>query len=285
MKDNLNLLHQKYCRPGTASGKSINDLFPLERQSDEGKLLLATAPKKLLHLEQFDPCGLEQSYVDQATGAELPVFAVFDLAGDHRCDFQITLDSVPANADPTSLMAHLPFEKVQAFVRKINERRTRYERLVLISLILGVLLGPFFILSCCMPPGMTANPGPMVLAGAATFAGLIGYVLGIFMLDWLCPWQRLVITAEFDGILPKETREKARAAKDHFDNLYLIVDQQNRWKSTLLPDPRPRALDPLLIGELKWGQQRKFFVVDHFELTAAEKYLTDEFAAMPDSDS
>ena len=81
----------------------------------------------------------------------------------------------------------------------------------------------------------------------------LAYLLGLFVLNRLLPWKKLVITAEFNGILPKEVREKARTAKDHFDKLYLIVDQQYRWKSTLLPDPRPRALDPLLIGELKQG--------------------------------
>jgi hypothetical protein len=280
MSDNLNLLRQNYCRPGTASGKFINDLFPLERESNEGKLLLATAPKKLLHLEQFDPCGLEQSYADRATGAELPVFAVFNLAGNHRCDFQITADSLPAIADPTSLMAHLPFEKAQAFVKNINERRTRWEKWIVNYLILGVLLGPSLIL--LFGPGIAGGAGPMLVAGGSFCGGLLGYVLGISFLDWFCPWQRLVISAEFNGILPKETREKARAAKDHFDNLYLIVDQQHRWKSALMPDPSPRALDPLLIGELKRGQQREFYVVDQFELTAAETYLIDEFATVPD---
>ena len=101
------------------------------------------------------------------------------------------------------------------------------------------------------------------------------------LLNRICPWKKLVITAEFDGILPKETREKARAAKDHFDNLYLIVDQQYHWKSALLPDPRPRALDPLLIGELKHGDRYKFFLIHQFDLTEAEQYLADEFATKP----
>jgi hypothetical protein len=90
--------------------------------------------------------------------------------------------------------------------------------------------------------------------------------------------EETVMTAEFDGILPRETRQKACVAKNHFDRLYVIVDQQHRWKSSLLPDPRPRALDPLLIGELKQGHARKFFLLDQFDLTPAEQYLADEFA-------
>ena len=91
----------------------------------------------------------------------------------------------------------------------------------------------------------------------------------------------MVITAEFDGILPKEAREKAHAATDHFDNLYLVVDQQHRWKSAFLPDPRPRALDPLLIGELRHGRRPQSFLIDQFDLTEAEQYLIDEFATTP----
>ena len=98
---------------------------------------------------------------------------------------------------------------------------------------------------------------------------------------WLNLSTSASASSEFDGILPKETREKARAAKDHFDNLYLIVDQQYHWKSALLADPRPRALDPLLIGELKQGDRYKFFLIHQFDLTEAEQYLADEFATKP----
>ena len=94
----------------------------------------------------------------------------------------------------------------------------------------------------------------------------------------VCPWKKLLITAEFNGILPIEAREKARAAKDHFDNLYLIVDQQHRWKSVFLPDPRPRVLDPLLVGELKQSRASKYYLIHQFDLTEAEQYLASEFA-------
>jgi hypothetical protein len=163
-----------------------------KREDLKGKAFLAKAPAPLLNLQEFDPSGLEQTYRDEATGAELPVFAVFNLEGNHQFALEITTETVPTTADSTSLPAY---------------------------------------------------------------------------------------TAEFNGILPKEARKKALVARDHFDELYLIVDQQNRWKSALLTDPRPRALDPLLIGELKQGDKRKYFVIDQFDLTEAEQYLTDEFAA------
>ena len=140
MSNNLNLLRQNYCRPATVTGKTAHYLFPLEQECDQGKTFLAKAPVTLLHLQEFDPSGLEQTYRDEATGAELPVFAVFDLEGDHQLIFEITAESVPTVADSNSLSAHLPFEKTQAFVKKINERRIKAERAIIpISGVLGIL--------------------------------------------------------------------------------------------------------------------------------------------------
>jgi len=50
----------------------------------------------------------------------------------------------------------------------------------------------------------------------------------------------------------------------------------------LLPDPSPRILDPLLIGELKQGRVRKYYFIHQFDLSEAEQYLADEFATKPD---
>ena len=123
---------------------------------------------------------------------------------------------------------------------------------------------------------------PYALVGGWILGAFLTYVLSLFVLNRICPWRKLAITAEFNGIFPKEVRQKAREAKDQFDNLYLIVDQQYRWKSALLPDPRPRILDPLLIGELKQGRGRKYYLIQQFDLTEAEQYLADEFASKPD---
>ena len=279
MSQNLNLLRQNYCRPAIVTGKKTVFLFPLENECEQGKALLAKAPRTFLHLQKFDPYGLQQTYRDEATGAELPVFAVFNLEGDHQSAFEITTDSVPKFADSGSLPAYIPFQRTQDFVRKINERRMKAERATTrISLILGS-----FPASANLFYHITVMTGIIALG---IFIGwvlglFLAYILGLLMLDWLCPWKKLVIAAEFNGILPKEVREKARAAEEHFDNLYLIVDQQHRWKSAFLPDPRPRALDPLLIGELRHGRRHQFFLIHQFDLTEAEQYLADEFATKP----
>jgi hypothetical protein len=284
MSQNLNLLRQKYCRPATFTGKRTDHLFPLEEECEQGKTLLAKAPKTLLYLQEFDPYGLQQTYRDEASGAELPVFAVFDLEGSHQLDFEIATDSLPTSNQPQSLPAHVPFQKTQAFIRKINDRRMKSElALTRLSVILGIFPVLSFLVSHTTV--MVAAAVPYVLVGGWALGAFLSYVLSLFVLNRICPWKKLVITAEFNGILPKEAREKARAAKDHFDNLYLIVDQQHRWKSVLLPDPRPRILDPLLIGELKQGRGRKYYLIHHFDLTGAEQYLADEFATEPDGAS
>jgi hypothetical protein len=280
MSENLNLLRQKYCCPGSFTGKRTDHLFPLEEECEEGKALLATAPKTLLHLEEFDPCGLQQTYRDEASGSELPLFAVFDLEGSHQLTFEIMTDSFPPTDQLRSLPAYVPFQRTEEFVRKINDRRTRSERaLTRLSIILGMLFILSFLLSHTI--AIVEPAIPYVFVGGWILATFFSYLLGMLVLNRICPWKKMVITAEFNGILPKETRERARSAKDHFDNLYLIVDQQHRWKSVLLPDPRPRNVDPLLVGELKQGRARKFYLIHQFDLTAAEQYLADEFATKP----
>ncbi|HYY28664.1 MAG TPA: hypothetical protein VE860_11995 [Chthoniobacterales bacterium] len=277
MSNNLSLLRQNYCRPATFTGNISYHLFPLEKECDEGKTVLrkrAAAP--IFHLQEFDPSGLEQSYRDEATGAELPVFAVFNLDGKHRLTYEVTTEFFPIATDPTSLSARIPFQKSQAFVRKINEHRTRAERTVaIIAGVLGILPASVYLVS----PVTNGTPAPFALWGLLASFAMLAYMLALYCVDRLYPRKKLVITAEFNGILPKDARERARAAREHFNNLYLIVDQKHRWKSELLPDPAPRSLDPLLVGELKQGGEHKFFVIHQFDLTEAEQYLADEFAA------
>jgi hypothetical protein len=70
----------------------------------------------------------------------------------------------------------------------------------------------------------------------------------------------LVITAEFDGILPKEAHEKERAAAGHFDNLFLVVDQQYR---------APLFFPDLTLSSIRWRSPRKSW--NRTRLIALEK--------------
>jgi hypothetical protein len=279
MNQNLDQLRQNYCRPGVVATKGVNCLFPLEKECDQGRSILASAPKTFLQLQEFSPYGLHQTYRDEATDLELPVFVVFNLEGNHQLSFEITTDSIAPTTEPKSLPSYIPFQKTQASVREINKRRDRGERAAgRVSLILGIVpvLAYFFSGLDPFPAFMEAG----ILIGGWLLGSFLTYVFCLSMLNRFLPWKKLIVTAEFDGILPKETRQKALIAKNYFDHLYVIVDQQRRWKSSLLPDPRPRALDPLLIGEVKQGNARKFFLLDQFDLTPAEQYLADEFASV-----
>jgi hypothetical protein len=275
MSQNLSLLRQKYSRPVALDGPP--DLFPLERESEQGKAILAKQPTRVRRLQAFNPHGLLQTYRDEQSGAELPVFAVFNLEGGNRFTCELTMTSVSMSAEPGSLPAYLPFQKAQDFVRRINAKRMQAERIALrISAITGIIGLLAFFLS--HNPGVTAIALPFLFIGVWSFGAFLTYVICEFFLNRARPWKKLVLTAEFDGIIPRTTREIALGAKHRFDSLYLVIDQQHRWQNTLLRDPVPRALDPLLIGELKRGNRRRFFLLDQFDLTAAEQYLADEFA-------
>jgi hypothetical protein len=275
MSEKLTLLRQNYCRSVEVDGSP--DFFPLERQSAQGQAVLEKNPTRVQQWQRFNPHGLLQTYRDEETGVELPVFAVFNLEGSNRLKAEVTMTSVSTGAEPGELTSFLPLERAQAFVRNINTVRMRGERIALWASagagIAGLLA---FFLS--HNPGVTAVALPFLVIGVWSLGAFLAYLVAEFLLNRICPWKKLVLTAEFDGILPNSTRQIALTAKHRFNHLYLIVDQQKRWQSTLLRDPVPHALDPLLIGELKKGSRRRFFLLDQFDLTAAEQYLADEFA-------
>jgi hypothetical protein len=275
MSEKLTLLRQNFCRSVEVDGPP--DFFPLERESAQGKAVLEKQPTRVQQLQRFNPHGLLQTYRDEQTGAELPVFAIFNLEGSNRLNAEVTMTSVSTGAEPGELTSFLPLERAQAFVRKINTARMQGERIALwASAIAGIVGLVAFFLS--HNPGVTPAALPFLVIGVWSLGAFLAYLVAEFLLNRIYPWKKLVLTAEFDGILPQSTREIALTAKHRFSNLYLIVDQQKRWQSTLLRDPVPRALDPLLIGELKKGSRRRFFLLDQFDLTAAEQYLADEFA-------
>ena len=57
--------------------------------------MVAKSPWKTHRYLKFDPSGLGQTYRDQTTGAELPVFAVFNLEGRRELRADIGMDRAP----------------------------------------------------------------------------------------------------------------------------------------------------------------------------------------------
>jgi len=287
MSVNLNLLRENYCRSAIIMEKTDESLFPLEKSTHEGKTMVAKSPWKTLRYLKFDPSGLRQTYRDQTTGAELPVFAVFNLEGSSELRADIEMDRRPVFDASLNLANYLPFGRAQKFLlggvnqkalRTLSIARAWYPRVGLLAAFVVALI------AARLPHGTpTLTFNIFFFAFGAFITSLcIFHLVTIGIVGNLFPVKKLFLTATFDGILPKGTRQKAIHAKGHFDNLYLVVDQQNRWKSELLPVPASALLDPLLIGEKRESSRSSYFLIDQFDLTKAEDYLIAEFLINPE---
>lgn len=93
-------------------------------------------------------------------------------------------------------------------------------------------------------------------------------------------YTNIYTTYKFQGILPEKTR---KIAKDHCiyfnKNLFLICDAENAWefsKEKPMTFVEPKR-DPLLVGiEIK-NNTINMFLLDKFDVTLAEDYITKEF--------
>ena len=135
----------------------------------------------------MSPYGLHQTYRDESSGLDLPVFSVFDLAGKNQAAFEITTDSITPIAEAKSLPSYLPWTATQSSVSQINESRTRRERgLVRISLILGIFpaLAYFFSGNPTLPRAF-AEAG--ILVGGWAAGAFLIQLLGLLVLDRICP--------------------------------------------------------------------------------------------------
>jgi hypothetical protein len=294
MSHNLTQLRENHCRPANLIEKADKGLFALEKNTKQGRTLISRATWKRLPFLEFDPSGLNQTYRDEKTGAELPVFAVFNLEGSHRFHVDIGLERKPAFDASLNLVNHLPFSRVQKFLESLNRRNLQAHRVASFCYLVLAALAAAFVALMAGPrllddPAFSMSQGPgaifqvLVLCGAAFLATLAsGFLITAVIVNHWFPAKALALTATFDGLLPKETREKARRARAVFDNLYLVVDQQRRWKSELLPIPAAALLDPLLIGEKREQFGSRYYLIDQFELTKAEEYLVAEFLATTD---
>ena len=274
--------------------KTDKGLFPLEKSTHEGKTMVAKSPWKTLRYLKFDPSGLRQTYRDQTTGAELPVFALFNLEGSNELRADIAIDRSPVFDASLNLANYLPFGRAQKFLEGVNKKALRtqsiarawYPRVGLLAAFVVALIVAAYLVphtATRLPQGTPTPIGIFFFAfGTFIIALCTFYVVTLGIVGHLFPVKKLFLTATFDGILPKETRQKAIRARGQFDNLYLVVDQQNRWKSELLPVPASALLDPLLIGEKRERSGSSYFLIDQFDLTKAEDYLIAEFLINPE---
>jgi len=293
MSDNLTLLREQHCRPAGLPDKADKGLFPLERQTEAARRLRSQATGHRRPYLELDPAGLKRTYRDAQSGLPLPVFAVFNLEGSPQLHAYIGATRRTGFGAALSLANHLPFEQTQRHLRQLNRRNLQAWRVAAWAwgaLALGVglaaLLGPGAPALAAAAAGPGGGPealaqGALLLGASFGAALLVGLLLSAAFINRAFPPQTLSVSASFEGLLPAATRAKALRARAHFDHLYLVVDQQQRWQSALLPVPASVLLDPLLVGERRERFRSRYYLIDQFDLTQAEDYLATEFLCDP----
>src|SRR5262249_3707254 len=128
----------------------------------------------------------------------------------------------------------------QASVRTLNTRSlTAHQWMSRIALLGGIAM----YLSCVAGLWFVRQNQlhPLLFLGLL-FGALLLLTFGSVAVRMIWPLSQLRLIAKFDGLLPPKTRLIARAARADFKKLFLVVDQQGRWDSALLPDPAPPDL-------------------------------------------
>jgi hypothetical protein len=100
---------------------------------------------------------------------------------------------------------------------------------------------------------------------------------------WSLPTNTLY-TSTFQGVIPKSVKDAIVEAKPLFTpdgngptRIYLIGEAD--WKTKQMPlPPVPAFIDPLVVG---WDE-RDLWLISHFDLTPLERYVMEEFPALPD---
>jgi hypothetical protein len=94
--------------------------------------------------------------------------------------------------------------------------------------------------------------------------------------------ENVYLTYRFTGLMPDRTRQIATEAKAEFgDNLFLVCDAKDAWvrTKTAPADVAFPKRDPLLIGAKVVHGVVTLFLLDKFDVTLAEDYLTREFTS------
>ena len=178
----------------------------------------------------------------------------------------------------------LPFGRAQKFLEGVNQKALRtlsiarawYPRVGLLAA---------FVVALIVAAYLVPHPAAGLPQGTPTLTfDIFFFAFGAFITS-LCIFH--LVTLGIVGNLPltessrkKPGRRPSRPRPLRY--LYLVVDQQNRWKNELLPVPASALLDPLLIGEKRERSGSSYFLIHQFDLTKAEDYLIAEFLINPE---
>jgi hypothetical protein len=257
----------------------ISELFPLEAGTSDGdKLKRQWAQLDAPAFPEFYPEALNQTYFDKDAEFDLPVFAVFDLAGEHSRTYLLP---AKGTQNYSGLDSFLPMHKVRKSLdESICRRFGKSLKARLPMLLTGVattgaiFLTAAFIAQRLHHPHWADGFLLLIIISAILWLGMILDALN--RLEGLS--EDLKITASFEGLLPQHVRQKATDLRSQFEQLFLVTDQRGRWTYKLSPRPLPPNIDPLLIGKKKLTDGiDHYYLIDVFELTRAEEYLASEF--------
>ena len=146
--------------------------------------MVAKSPWKTLRYLKFDPSGLSQTYREQTTGAELPVFAVFNLEGSSELRADIGMDRKPVIDASLNLANYLPFDGAQKFLEGVNQKALRtldiarawYARVGLLSAFVAALIVVAYLVLHPAAPLAQETPNP---AFGIFFFAVIGYITAL----------------------------------------------------------------------------------------------------------
>ncbi|HEU5114683.1 MAG TPA: hypothetical protein VFT82_02870 [Candidatus Paceibacterota bacterium] len=137
----------------------------------------------------------------------------------------------------------------------------------------GIGMAPFVVAG-------TENHPPLVAAMImfAVFGTFIGFLLLSILNDVVLTRlfvRNACIQAKFQGTLPQNTRDRIKKALEKFDQVFILAEVPN-LRVAFLPLPKPSLQgDPLVVGYL--NQTNSFYLIDKFDTTKIEDYITGEF--------
>jgi hypothetical protein len=280
-------------------------LTPLEMGTPEGQRLHARIETARLaqRYAQFDPSAMAQTYEDEKLGLTLPTLSAFrvDDKTPSRSVFffsQGGAENLPSSLkngkrafEPGSWDAASDLNdhagKVWAALRpkgfgrigRILER-AGYTGLGIFILSVATLIG-LMALAPFYPDTMIQGGMAMVYGSLAIVGVIIGCTMlfGCAMAHHLYNPKAPCYTVTFGGFIPDSARAKIEAARPDFDDILLVCDVSNTWSVDDVS--RSVNLDPLVVGVKEIGDKKHYFLIDRFNLTKLEDYVTAEGATSP----
>lgn len=270
--------------------KESNGERPLPIEKNNNPFFIKFIPQYYKQFKILDESYQNQTYFDNFHKYELPKFATINIENS---------DGILSHKDTCKgkLENHIRSSNCKnnwgllTCLEKISEAEHHKKFSYLRGMKFGSILFPFlFIFSLCSffalmaycekinPFGLSINS---FIIGSFIFSCIVSLLYSIF--NYFISTKYLTVEASFDfkGQIPDKVRKFYYENKDKFDEMYLVCDAQNKWglkiTSQIIYPKIQLDTDPLLIGIKKLEGKEFIFLLDKFDVTFDENYLTKEF--------